>query len=105
MDIIRQCLAYYSIKNYTLNYLNIDDLTINSSIFDIYWLNDSQIIISTSYDKNDTYKFLQSLGEYLKNNNINCNIIINRKIMQNNSIAIDFAMNLIVNNNDFVINE
>ena len=95
----------YSIKNYTLNYLNIDDLTINSSIFDIYWLNDSQIIISTSYDKNDTYKFLQSLGEYLKNNNINCNIIINRKIMQNNSIAIDFAMNLIVNNNDFVINE
>lgn len=95
----------YNIKSYTLNYLNVEDFNSNANIYDIYWLNDSQITISTTYDKNDTYKYLQSLGEYLKNNNINCNIIINRKIMQNNNIAIDYAMNLIVSNNNFVINE
>lgn len=95
----------YNIKSYTLNYLNAEDFNSNADIYDIYWLDDSQITISTTYDKNDAYKYLQSLGEYLKNNNINCNIIINRKIVQNSNIVIDYAMNLIVSNNNFVINQ
>ena len=76
-----------------------------TSIYDLYWLNDSQIIISTTYSKDDAYKYLQSLGEYLKNNDIDCNIIINRKIIENNTVGIDYAMNLIVRDNNFVINE
>ena len=95
----------YSIKNYTLNYLNADSITIHTSIYDLYWLNDSQIIMSTTYSKDDAYKYLQSLGEYLKNNDIDCNIIINRKIIENNNVGIDYAMNLIVSDNNFVINE
>ena len=41
----------------------------------------------------------------IKNNDIDCNIIINRKIIENNNVGIDYAMNLIVSDNNFVINE
>jgi len=87
------------IEKFTKEYLNIDKITVKTTIYDIHPLesNENIIVIGSSYSRDDAKKYANDLGNYLVKNNDTAQIMI-RKMIRTDSgkIENEYAIHVMI---------
>ena len=94
------------IEKFTKEYLNIDEITIKTTIYDINPLqsNEDIIVIGSSYSHDDAKVYANALGNYLVKNNDTAKIMIRKMIRNdNNEIEHEYVVYVIIENGKLTI--
>lgn len=85
------------VATYIEDYQNIDTITINNDIYDVYY-NSSYpdiIMIMSSLDIEEGYQFIESLANYMKEDNVS--IIFGKRVWGENRESVTFAYSIYLN--------